>query len=50
MQNSDQVVVNMPSYSILSQSENDVFIYTGYIRPGKHTIFVYDPQIDCFFK
>jgi len=32
------------------KSTNRMFIYAAYVMPGKHSIFVYDPQADSFYK
>ena len=33
-----------------SFSGDRLFIYAAYVMPGKHSIFVYDPRDDSFYK
>jgi hypothetical protein len=33
-----------------SFSSGRLFIYAAYVMPGKHSIFVYDPRDDSFYK
>jgi len=33
-----------------SFSGDGLFIYAAYVKPGKHSIFVYNPRDDSFYK
>ena len=31
-------------------NEDDIFAFSGYVRPGRHTLLIYDPFSDSFFE
>ena len=40
----------MPSFESVREDEHDIFIYSGHISPGKHTLYLYDPLERKYFK
>lgn len=45
-----ELVVNHPHYDEDHEDENDIYVFSGYMEPGKHQIYVYDPVTARFFK
>jgi len=45
-----QLVINKPVFDINNPDENDIFIYSGYIKPGNHLIYLYDPVTNILYK
>ena len=43
-------VVGAVPETFKSFSGDRLFIYAAYVMPGKHSIFVYDPRDDSFYK
>jgi len=45
------LIVNFPHFDIhYSDDESDFYVYSGYVKPGTHTILVYDPITDQLMK
>ena len=45
---SDAAIVNYPVWNnphgYNEKSEKDIFVYAGFVQPGKHNILIYDPD------
>ena len=37
-------------FSSLNKSEVDVFVFSGYLKPGLHSIIIYDPIEKLYYK
>jgi hypothetical protein len=46
--NRDIVQVNM--FQKLREGETDVFAYSAYLKPGLHSIIIYDPLENLYYK
>ena len=42
--------INKPKYFDKQQDENDIYMYSGYVKPGIHDAVVYSPADDLFYK
>lgn len=39
----DVEVINRPIFDEKNPNEDDIFVYSGYLKPGIHNIMLYDP-------
>lgn len=40
----------MPNYESVRDDEHNIFIYSGHVPPGRHTLYLYDPEDKKFYK
>lgn len=39
-------ILNFPMFSENNPKEDDIFMFQGFIKPGNHKIYIYDPKSD----
>ena len=44
--NNNDLIVNFPIYDSHHHDESDFFVFSGYMRPGTHSLIIYDPVTD----
>jgi hypothetical protein len=45
-----ELVINSPLYDPRREDENDIYVYSGYMEPSSHQIYIFDPKSGKFFK
>ena len=45
-----QLVINKPCFDSMRANENDIYIWSGYVRPGMHKIYIFDPVMSAFYR
>jgi len=43
-------VINNPLFNRHRPDENDIYVFSGYIKPGNHYVYVFDPMTDRLYK
>ena len=46
----DVLFINRPLAVAQSPDEDDIFAYSGYIKPGKHQIVIFDPTGNSWYE
>ena len=46
----DDSVVNYPLFDVSMPDEDDIFLFSGYMKPGVHNLVIYEPSSQKFFK
>lgn len=44
------MVLNIPYFQDSKPVEDDIFVFHGFVKPGVHTVYVYDPETDEFLE
>lgn len=45
-----ELVVNHPHFDEEFENEDDIFIFAGYVEPGKHQIYIHDPETGRIYR
>lgn len=45
-----EVTINEPVFNKDRSNEDDIYVFSGYVKPGTHSIHVFDPQSKKFYK
>ena len=45
---SDHQSINFPAFKPSSPTEDDIYVYSGFVAPGRHSVIVYLPSEDTF--
>jgi hypothetical protein len=43
-------VLNTPYFDKNRETEDDIFVFMGYVKPGVHTVYIYDPVTEDFLQ
>lgn len=44
------LIVNWPLYDSHDHDESDFYVFSGYMKPGTHSLIIYDPVTDQLLK
>lgn len=40
----DTLFINKPTYELDNSNEDDIFAFSGFVKPGKHNLLIFDPE------
>jgi hypothetical protein len=46
----DDSSINYPEFDPENGEEDDIFLYSGYMKPGVHDIVIFDPSEEKFYR